>query len=268
MDYLGDIGKVSIDYFNVPGRGKVVKGVQKWNVPCNWKFAVDNIWDWYHVTITHSSSGMSGATPGGVQRWSPSKKVQPELVALGKYGHAIGGAARGEADENRGIPTYPEQDKLGPVGSKMAGFGGIFPNLWVTREGLILRVPNGPLSTQMWRLPTMPADPTPEERQRGITRTIRSQGPAGTFEVDDAENWGLSTVGTMGTVIRRYPLNYQMSLGHGRVTIEEGGPPFVASNNWTEHGQRWHYQNWAVWMSAVDWSEIESNHPRVPLETV
>src|SRR5215213_2756450 len=34
-EFLGDIGKLSIDYFNLPGRGKVIKGVQKWSIPCN-----------------------------------------------------------------------------------------------------------------------------------------------------------------------------------------------------------------------------------------
>src|SRR5215213_547215 len=34
-EFLGDIGRLSIDYFNLPGRGKVIKGVQKWSIPCN-----------------------------------------------------------------------------------------------------------------------------------------------------------------------------------------------------------------------------------------
>jgi hypothetical protein len=120
----------------------------------------------------------------------------------------------------------------------------------------------------MWRFPTMNADPTPEEARTGIRQQIVSQGPAGHFEVDDAENWGLSTVGTMGTVIRRYPLHYAMSLGHGKVAREEGGPPYIQSEHWTEHGQRWHYDNWAAWMSATSWRELEEKRPAVPLGTV
>jgi 3-phenylpropionate/trans-cinnamate dioxygenase alpha subunit len=150
----------------------------------------------------------------------------------------------------------------------MAGFGGIFPNLWVTREGLILRVPKGPFATEMWRLSTMNSNPTPEEAKAGIKRTIVSQGPAGHFEVDDAENWALSTVGTTGTVTRRYPLHYGMGLGHGQVVHEEGGPPYIPTDRWTEHGQRWHYLNWAHWMSASNWSELKATRPPVPLTTL
>jgi hypothetical protein len=159
----------------------------------------------------------------------------------------------------------PEQEELGPVGRKMAGFGGIFPNLWMTREGIVLRVPKGPLQTEMWRLPFVNAD---TEDPQYLKRQIAGQGPAGHFEVDDAENWGLSTSGTMSTVARRYPLHYAMGLGHGRVTQEEGAPPYVQSEQWTEHGQRWYYENWAHWMNAKDWADIKNVRPPVPLETL
>jgi nitrite reductase/ring-hydroxylating ferredoxin subunit len=266
MDFLGDVGKLTIDYFNVPTADQYVAGVQKWAVPCNWKFAADNIWDWYHVTVTHNSSGMSGASPHGyVQRYAPNRKFQPELVSLGKYGHAIGGAARG-SDTALALPL-PEYELLGPVGKRMGGFGGIFPNLWVATDGLVLRVPMGPLRTEMWRMLFLPRNGDPDEKRMRQMLTSRIQGPGGHFEVDDAENWGLSTTGTTGTTIRRHPLNYAMSLGHGKVTQEEGGPPYIYSENWTEHGQRWFYQNWAAWMSAESWREIEQDHVPVPLKT-
>jgi hypothetical protein len=252
----------------VPDANKQAMGMQKWSVPCNWKFAADNIWDWYHVTVTHNSSGMSGASPNGyVQRYTPSRKYQPELVALGEYGHAIGGAARGS--DTSLAPPLPEYEALGPVGKKMGGFGGIFPNLWIEPAGLVLRVPISPSRTEMWRIPFASKHPALAEQSRFFVRiTSQVQGPGGHFEVDDAENWGLSTVGTMGTMIRRHPLNYMMSLGHGKVTQEEGAPPYIESTNWTEHGQRWHYRNWAHWMSAKSWQELEASHPAVPTGTV
>src|SRR5438874_10325804 len=89
MEYLGEIGKLSIDYFNLAQPKKYV-GVFKWSVACNWKFAVDNIWDWYHVAITHQSAGMAQRGLRGadnyVNRWSPFRKPQREVVALGEYG--------------------------------------------------------------------------------------------------------------------------------------------------------------------------------------
>ena len=37
-----------------------VAGVQKYLIPCNWKFAVDNVWDFYHPGISHASQQMAG----------------------------------------------------------------------------------------------------------------------------------------------------------------------------------------------------------------
>jgi len=85
------------------------------------------------------------------------------------------------------------------------------------------------------------------------------------FDQDDAENWGMSTIGSMGTVARKYPLNYSMGIGYGDVIEEEGAPPHLDSKNWTEFGQRWHYQNWAHWMAAESWDELERTVPEVPL---
>src|SRR5688572_8517682 len=48
MEFLGEIGKIGIDYFNLSQPAESV-GVSKWSIDCNWKFAVDNVMDWYHV---------------------------------------------------------------------------------------------------------------------------------------------------------------------------------------------------------------------------
>ena len=90
---LGPVGRLTIDYFNQT-EGKRYMGISKWSVGCNWKFAVDNIWDWYHVSFTHASAGMADNrrdAPNYVQRWSPFRR-QREVVAMGEYGHCIGGA--------------------------------------------------------------------------------------------------------------------------------------------------------------------------------
>ena len=65
-----------------------------------------------------------------------------------------------------------------------------------------------------------------------------------------------------------YEDGLEMALGQGQTVVEEGGPPYIPSNNWTEHGQRWHYENWAAWMSAESWADLEAMRPAVPLGTV
>src|SRR5262249_57038134 len=39
----------------------VVPGIQKFVIDCNWKIAVDNLFDWYHPQVTHASAFRSHA---------------------------------------------------------------------------------------------------------------------------------------------------------------------------------------------------------------
>src|SRR5215211_1975936 len=53
-DYLGEVGRISLDMLGQRGENMVmIPGVQKYVLPCNWKFAVDNVWDWYHANVAH-----------------------------------------------------------------------------------------------------------------------------------------------------------------------------------------------------------------------
>jgi hypothetical protein len=54
-----------------------------------------------------------------------------------------------------------------------------------------------------------------------------------------------------------------MSVGHGEMIEDEGGPPYVEAVV-NEHAQLWHYRSWADWMAADSWAELKANHTRVP----
>ncbi|MGD9715287.1 MAG: aromatic ring-hydroxylating dioxygenase subunit alpha, partial [Thermomicrobiales bacterium] len=56
-EYLGEVGKISLSFIAERGRIKVVPGIMKFVINCNWKLATDNVWDYYHG-ITHSSAQM------------------------------------------------------------------------------------------------------------------------------------------------------------------------------------------------------------------
>src|SRR4051794_23383690 len=58
-EFLGDVGKMSIDLLAIRGTLRAAPGVEKYTIGCNWKFAADNVWDFYHAPITHASAGMS-----------------------------------------------------------------------------------------------------------------------------------------------------------------------------------------------------------------
>src|SRR5262249_16349876 len=152
--YLGDIGKLGIDFLNMK-QPKSYVGMFKWSIDCNWKFAVDNVWDWYHVHITHQSAGMAQVPRYGVNYVldrSPSKP-QREVVALGEYGHAVGGIGFSGDRPGRPSSITPEQrQQIGALGAKMNGFIGIFPNLWLSADSIEWRLPFGPNRTEMWHL--------------------------------------------------------------------------------------------------------------------
>ncbi len=270
-EYLGDVGRMSID--SIAERGddiNILGGVQKYTIPCNWKLAADNVWDWYHG-ISHQSALMSA--PPTDERWIFSKYGY--TVVPGEYGHAIGGPDLDDVLINE-IETLAQmrdwrerpqaRQALGPVGLKAAGHPQIFPNFWVAFVGLgqiSMRMPKGPGATEIWWF-TFVDKNTPEKHPLHRALAIHTFGPAGSLEQDDGENWTQSTKGMVGKVSARFPLNYSMNNGRGKITDEEGGPPHIQSIGVNEHPQLWHYRAWADWMSAESWSELKANHTLVP----
>ena len=72
LDYLGDM-KLYLDVLldcrdGREGGSEVLGGIQKWTMPCNWKFAAENfIGDAYH-NISHRSVDLVGIGPSGRSR--------------------------------------------------------------------------------------------------------------------------------------------------------------------------------------------------------
>ncbi len=274
-EFLGRVGRLGLSYLAERGKLKAVPGVQKYTIPCNWKLAVDNLFDWYHVGISHSSAIMSRpADPSRPRQTVTSELKREHFVMLGEYGHAVGGpkltadyrersAMRGLLDESwRERPDAIEE--MGEVALRSIGHPSIFPNLWVTEANqLSLRVPKGPGHTEMWWFTFLEEDLAPEVYKQRLSRANHIFGPAGTLEQEDGENWGESTRGTRGTVSQRYPLNYAMNLKHGEVQHEEGGPPFIEATV-NEHGQLWTYRAWADYMGAESWADLKANRTEPP----
>jgi nitrite reductase/ring-hydroxylating ferredoxin subunit len=270
-DYLGEVGRMGIDQVVVRGDTTQVMGIQKWTIPCNWKFAVDNVWDYYHAILTHSSSLMAGWRFGKILK--PNERdagisglnQMPYTSVVGDYGHTIGGPSFNPA--MRDIPTLdfswmdkPEtKELLGDVGLRANGHPNIFPNLWIMTgfSKVSLRLPKGPTSTEIWWFIFGNPDHDAETAASLVRRALRHDGPAGVFEQDDGENWGESTTGTKSVVIRKYPLNYSMNIGRGQVVSDETGPPRIDTST-NEHSQLWFYEAWTKWMTAESWPQLQS----------
>ena len=293
-EYLGDVGRVGLDMLAEKGDVMVaVDGVQKNQIGCNWKLAVDNLFDFYHPAISHASATMSGFNK------ALSKLTQDELalaakaglmggglrpehrVMMGRYGHAIGGPRitpevlelrreMGDKIADMNTDRYRERPEakaaLGEVGMEQGGHPNIFPNLWMTGHQLSLRLPKGPNCCEIWWFSFVPQEETADRKKVLIERANHVFGPAGLLEQDDGENWDQSTRATRGPVARRYPLNFGMGVGRGKVQ-QRDGVSFVDTNV-NEHAQLWTYQAWSEWMDAESWASLKQGASAPPLEGV
>ena len=82
---------------------------------------------------------------------------------------------------------------------------------------------------------------------------MRYSGPAGMTEQDDMENWLYATAASTGTVARRYPFNYQQSMGKFTTDHPLGGEVSVQV---TEQIARGFYRRWTSYMQGGDWNEL------------
>lgn len=282
LDYLGWVGRLGIDMMMVDGDIEFLDGVHKNRIACNWKIAVDNLYDWYHVNVSHGSAIKVGIVT------AESMAPDHQMVILGELGHGIGGPGLSEqqmADSDHrqktgeGEPQWYDygvgrradpaiREMLGPVGSRSFGHPNIFPNLWValTRQ-LCLRIPRGPFETELWWFNYQPVN-LPEEH-RGYSKYMQNHtfGPAGLLEQDDGENWSHSTRGAAGAHSKTLPLNLSMGLGQDTISRDPSGQSGVETVV-NEHGQRWTYQAWKDWMLAESWPELLRNHTAPPEQTL
>src|SRR5688572_7834153 len=88
-DYLGDVGRMGLNMLALHGDNQAVGGIVKYTIPCNWKFATDNIWDFYHGITTHMSAYISTVPTGAPIRNARGRYVAKNLAFLGEYGHIM-----------------------------------------------------------------------------------------------------------------------------------------------------------------------------------
>jgi phenylpropionate dioxygenase-like ring-hydroxylating dioxygenase large terminal subunit len=278
-DYLGWVGRVGIDMLASKGKLVALDGVQKNRIKCNWKLAVDNLYDWYHVKVSHGSALRVGLLS------EEGMAPEHQMVILGEYGHGIGGPGITEEEQaefdarmaagDQDNPKWYDinairrmdpamREALGPVGNRSYGHPNIFPNLWVALTNQIcLRIPRGPFETELWWFTFMHEEASEETRRMTLFQANHIFGPAGLLEQDDGENWSHSTRGAMGAVTRKRPLNFAMGQGHDQMLEDESGQSRIETVV-NEHGQRWTYQSWQEWMLADSWQDLIANHSQPP----
>ena len=148
LDYLGDM-RLYLDLLldgrdGSEGGSEVIGGVQKWTMPCNWKFPAENFaGDGYH-NISHRSVDMVGIGPSGTSRrdlgeFAAARRVNASFPDMG---HA---AVCDLQDENATyVPTYQNEPaveeyfkqvseerkrRLGDKARLLGLVGTVFPNM-------------------------------------------------------------------------------------------------------------------------------------------
>jgi hypothetical protein len=72
-------------------------------------------------------------------------------------------------------------------------------------------------------------------------------------EQDDMENWLYATAASKGTIARRYPFNYQMSMGAYRTNDPIPGD---VSLQMTDQMARNYYRVYASYLGGAPWEEL------------
>lgn len=279
--YLGWVGRLGIDQIAYRGDIEVVDGIQKNRVQCNWKIAVDNLFDWYHPKVSHGSAMDIGIATNA------DMHPMNQMVILGEYGHAIGGPGLSEESQLKIVKehghkkptsaydrkeytdiwraTDQARETLGPVGVRSRGHPNIFPNFWITLGGTqaCLRIPKGPLETELWWFTFVDKSIPPEARREFVRGVSHIFGPAGLLEQDDGENWAHSTRASIGTLTGARPAVISMGQGHDQVVEDPSGQSHI-NTVVNEHGQRWTYRSWQEWMKADSWDSLMRNHSKAP----
>ena len=284
-DYLGDVGRTGLGMACASGDVEVVDGIQKNIIDCNWKIAVDNLFDWYHVGYSHAS-----ANTAGFLDIAAILHPRNQMVMMGEHGHAIGGpglpqetqdridamsdeerdaASRAAPPNTPRIRPHGAKELMGAVGVRSMGHPNIFPNLWITMSGLqmCLRLPRGPSRTELWWFTFVPKDAPPQLRRQMIGQANHVFGPAGLLEQDDGENWSQSTRAASGFSSRQVGAALMMGLGRDEVLVGENGQKSVEGYV-GEHAQRWFYRSWTEWVAARDWAEFEATRSPPPTGVV
>jgi phenylpropionate dioxygenase-like ring-hydroxylating dioxygenase large terminal subunit len=259
---------------------EVLGGIQKWLIPCNWKFPAENFsGDSYH-NISHRSVDLVGIGPSGSGRRDTRERELARRLQVSFYdrGHQTGiyvlphGQPVPPAYAHSPVVseyfTYCETERRkrqGEWGRVIGSPGEVFPNIALhPRQPRTIAVwqPRGAHRTECWRWYFV--DKTAPQEVKDFLRDyyIRYSGPGGLTEQDDMENWNYAHAASRGVIARRHPYSYEQGQGCERPNYEFDGLPIpgtvmdITEAKSSEHNLRNLYRRWAQFMEADSWDEL------------
>jgi nitrite reductase/ring-hydroxylating ferredoxin subunit len=284
LEYLGEAtGFLDLQLDGWDGRegqAEVLGGVQKWLIPCNWKFPAENFsGDTYH-NISHRSVDLAGIGPSGSGRRDMSELLAGRKlhVCLPDRGHQSILYLLPPDDMPR--PAYQnapivaeyfrhcEAERrrlLGDRARLLGAPGEIFPNTaLLSRQPRTMAAwhPKSPHETEVWRWFFVDKDAPSEVKAFLRDYYIRYSGPAGMTEQDDMENWNYAHAASRGTIARRHPYTYEQGIGTAVENFEwqglrvPGDVIDITDVRSSEQPARNLYRRWAEFMQADSWDEL------------
>jgi len=252
-DYLGEMA-IYLDRVVNRSEGGVemIAGVQKWEIPVNWKLPAENfLGDSYHVATTHASVMDIG------YRTRPKK--QGFQISL-RGGHGFGSEQDGFGAGKVGSSAYAKY--IDDMRAKLAtqnnpanqfipmGHATVFPNMSIldSVKFRMIRMshPRGPQLTESHAMCFVDKNLAPELKEEIRREFILSFGPSGMFEVEDGEIWAEVSDSIAGHVASKQSFNYQMGLGKEELVADKFGDGLPGRTGWywSEVNQREYYRQW------------------------
>lgn len=274
-NYLGDMAFYLRDLMQSPDGEddgyEMIPGIQRWQVPCNWKFGAENFSGDHYHNYSHRSVdrlGISSSGKAGRHPYAALTTPQRSLfVSIPHGGHTARvslfterrpyqsmWAGVPEVDEYYRLCHEKRERRLGDQARLFNKGGIVFPNMHFNTGGRTMIgvwVPLAPGQTEVWRWLFVPKDAPKIVKDTLRHFYLRYAGPGGMTEQDDMENWSAAQRGTSGTVSRRLPFNYQLNFGDGQRAWPEPwlGRDAMVLEDIAEHNQRTFYTRWAELMN-------------------
>ncbi|HJU16467.1 MAG TPA: aromatic ring-hydroxylating dioxygenase subunit alpha [Stellaceae bacterium] len=284
LEYLGSFARfldlVVDGWDGREGQAEVLVGVQKWVMPCNWKFPAENFsGDTYH-NISHRSVDLVGIGPSGTGRRDMQERMIGRRlhVTAPDRGHQtivyLLPQDRPTPPAYQHAPTVAEyfahceaeRRRRGGRDARLVGAPGeIFPNVALhPRQPRSIGVwhPRGPHATEAWRWYFVDKDAPAEVKNFLREYYIRYSGPGGLTEQDDMENWNYAHAASRGTIARRHPYCYAQGLGAAVENYQwdgikiDGAVIDITEIQSSEEPMRNLYRRWAQFMEADSWDEL------------
>ena len=287
LDYLGGMDSYLAPSFESkdgePGGLEALGGVQKWLMPCNWKFAAENfVGDFYHV-ISHRSTELNNGviaalTQSRLQSGIPAFSQEQVYVSF-PGGHGVRGTPPHlwKTEEPYMSGSYGAKDSLvedylrRAHETRQKRYGGrgtsnetgkvatILPNM-STLDVFALTIavwhPVGPMMTEAWRWDFIDQKAPSEVKAHWRDHLLTWSGPTGMVEEDDMENWNYATEASNGMMARQRPYHYGMGQRHEQKSDLLPGAS-LASEDVSEQNQRGFYKRWAEVMDAESWADLK-----------